>query len=127
MAQAKTNLTGRWSIKSMSMWDADYINEEVPGYFDFGEKNLGSFHFGYVQGEVDYRLTERDGKPAVEFSWTGFEAGGGDECSGRGWMVLESDTLTGMFFFHCGDESEIVLGGEPKTKPKTPKTSRKRA
>ncbi len=109
MAKVKTNLTGRWSITSMSMWDDDYINEEVPGYFDFGAKNLGSFHFGYVQGEVDYRLTQRDEKPAVEFSFTGYDTGGGDECSGRGWMVLDGDTLTGMFFFHCGDESAIVL------------------
>ena len=43
MARAKTNLTGRWSIQSMTMWDDDYINEEVPGYFDFGKKNLGVF------------------------------------------------------------------------------------
>jgi hypothetical protein len=109
MAKAKTNLMGRWVVQSMSMWDDDYINEEVPSFFDFGKKNLGSFHFGYVQGDVDYRLTERDGKPAVEFSFMGFDAGGGDEGSGRGWMVLEGDLLTGMFFFHCGDESEIVL------------------
>lgn len=109
MAKAKTHLTGRWSIKSMSMWDDDYINEEVPGYFDFGKKNLGSFHFGYVQGEVDYRLTERDSRPAVEFSFAGFDAGGGDECSGRGWLVLEGDELKGMFYFHQGDDSGIVL------------------
>ena len=118
MAKAKPNLTGRWSVKSMSMWDDDYINEEVPGYFDFGKKNLGSFHFGYVQGEVDYRLTVRDGKPAVEFSWAGFDSGGGDERLGRGWMVSEGDTLTGMFFFHCGDESEIDLERAAETRKK---------
>jgi hypothetical protein len=61
------------------MWDNDYINEEVPGFFAFGEKNLGAFHFGYCQGELDYRLMPRDGKPAVEFSFTGFDQGGGDE------------------------------------------------
>jgi hypothetical protein len=111
MAKSKPKnwIEGRWFIESMSMWDDDYINEEVPGFFDFGAKNLGSFHFGYVQGQIDYRLGEKDGKPAVEFSFTGYDAGGGDECSGRGWMVLDGDTLTGMFFFHCGDESEIVL------------------
>jgi hypothetical protein len=118
MSKAETKLTGRWSVVSMSMWDDDYINEEVPGFFDFGERNLGSFHFGYVQGETDYRLTQRDGKPAVEFSFMGFDAGGGDECSGRGWMVLEGDMLSGMFFFHCGDESEIDLKRAPKSQKK---------
>jgi hypothetical protein len=116
MAKAKTNLTGRWSVASMSMWDDDYINKEVPGFFDFGKDNLGSFHFGYVRGELDYRLTQRDGKQAVEFSFTGYDAGGGDECSGRGWVVVEGDTLTGMFFFHCGDESEIVLKRAAETR-----------
>jgi hypothetical protein len=116
MGKANTDLTGHWSITSMSMWDDDYINEEVPGFFDFRAKNLGSFHFGYVQGETDYRVTQRDGKPAVEFSFMGFDAGGGDECSGRGWLVLEGDTLTGMFFFHCGDESDIVLKRAAETR-----------
>jgi hypothetical protein len=116
MAKTKPNLTGKWSIQSMSMWDETYINEETPGYFHFGNNNLGAFHFAYVQGEVDYRLSVRDGKPAVEFSWTGFDRGGGDECSGRGWMVLDGDELAGMLFFHCGDESEIVLKRAAETR-----------
>ncbi len=62
---------GLWSIDSMSMWDKDYIDEEVPGYFEFGPDDLGSFQFGYVQGDVDYRVTERGDKPAVEFSFEG--------------------------------------------------------
>lgn len=71
MAKPKNWALGRWSIDSMSMWDKDYIDEEVPGYFEFGPGDLGSFQFGYVQGDVDYRLTERGDKPAVEFSFEG--------------------------------------------------------
>jgi hypothetical protein len=36
MAGARTSLMGRWSIQSMSEWDDDYLNEEVPACFDFG-------------------------------------------------------------------------------------------
>ena len=44
---------------SMSMWDEDFINAEVPGYFEFGANTIGSFQFGYVQGELDYRSRSR--------------------------------------------------------------------
>ena len=59
MPKAKNWALGCWSINTMSMWDKDYIDEEVPGYFEFGPNDLGSFQFGYVQGDVDYRMTER--------------------------------------------------------------------
>ena len=111
MGQAKSKnwALGRWSIDSMSMWDKDYIDEEVPGYIEFGADNLGSFQFGYVQGGVDYRVTERGDKPAVEFSFEGGDGADGTPCSGRGWMTLDCETLTGMFFFHRGDDTEIEL------------------
>ena len=111
---------GRWSIDSMSMWDKDYIDEEVPGYFAFGPTDLGSFQFGYVQGDVDYRVTYRGDKPAVEFSFEGGDGADGTPCTGRGWMTLDGERLTGMFFFHRGDESESELTrtAENKTKPR---------
>jgi len=109
---------GRWSIESMSMWDDAYIDEEVPGYFEFGPHDLGSFQFGYVQGDVDYRVTERGDRPAVEFSFEGGDAADGTPCTGRGWMTLEGETLTGMIFFHQGDESEIELRREPERRAK---------
>ena len=54
-AKSKNWALGRWFLNSMSMWDKEYIEEEVPGYFEFGADNLGSFQFGCVQGYVDYR------------------------------------------------------------------------
>ena len=111
---------GRWSIDSMSMWDKDYINEEVPGYFDFGTNGLGTFQFGNVQGDVDYRVSERGNKRAVEFSFEGGDGADGTPCTGRGWMTLDGENLTGMFFFHRGDETEIELSrvAEKKVKPR---------
>jgi hypothetical protein len=52
-------------------------------------------------------MGEREGKPAVEFSWNGQDEM--DQAQGRGWLVLEGDELRGMFCFHLGDESGIVL------------------
>jgi hypothetical protein len=119
-AKPKNWAVGRWSIDSMTMWDTEYIDEEVPGYFEFGANNLGSFQFGYVQGVVDYRVIERDGRPAVEFSFEGGDGADGTPCTGRGWMTLDGDKLTGMFYFHRGDESGIELTRAPakKTKPR---------
>jgi hypothetical protein len=41
------------------------------GFFEFIEKGNGDFHFGYVQGHMDCRLTTREGEPAVEWTWGG--------------------------------------------------------
>ena len=117
-SKPKNWATGRWLIESMDQWGKKYTDVEVPGYFDFADNNLGSFHFGYVQGDLDYRLSQRDGKPVVEFSFEGGDGADGSPCSGRGWMALDDDdTLVGMLFFHCGDESGIELS-RAEEKPK---------
>src|SRR5205823_2858329 len=43
-------LEGRWRITWMEMWDQDFVDEEVEGYFDFEPNGRGSFQFGYVSG-----------------------------------------------------------------------------
>ncbi len=119
-SKSKAAIAGRWLIESMDQWDRDFIDEEVRGYFEFDARNSGSFQFGYVRGQIDYRLGERDDKSAVEFSWDG-----SDEMTpvaGRGWLVLEGDELKGMFYSHLGDESGIVLKREPEKKSKRKRT-----
>lgn len=101
----KSPFVGRWQIVSMTEWDEDYLNEEVEAYIELGANNLGSFQFGYVQGDIDYCTTERDGQPAVEFSWEGGDGADGTPLTGRGWAVLDDGTLNEMFFIHRGDES----------------------
>jgi hypothetical protein len=98
---------GRWQIVSMTEWDEDYLDEEVEAFIEFGPDNIGSFQFGYVQGQTDYRTTSRDGKPAVEFSWEGGDGADGTPMTGRGWAVVEGDELNGMICIHLGDESEF--------------------
>ena len=91
----------------MSAWDEGYINEEAEGYFEFDDRGGGQFHFGYVHGDMDCRLTTRDGEPAVEWTWNGNDEM--DPAQGRGWAVVRGGELHGMIFFHgAGDDSEFV-------------------
>ena len=115
-SKLKNWAVGRWLIESMDQWDRDFIDEDVRGYFEFDARDSGSFQFGYVAGQIDYRLGERDGKTAVEFSWDGKDEM--DPAQGRGWLVLEGDELKGMFYIHLCDESEIVLKRELEGKPR---------
>lgn len=104
----------------MTGWDEDYFNEEAQAYIDFEPNGLGSFQFGYVQGQIDWRTTSRDGQPAAEFSWEGGDGADGTPLTGRGWAVLDGDELSGMIFIHLGDESGFVAkrAGSPKRKRK---------
>ena len=104
-------ITGRWRITSMEMWDQDFVDAEVPGYIRFAKDGLGDFQFGYVQCGIDWRESERDGEPAVEFSFEGMDEM--TPISGRGWAVQKGEQLNGMFYFHHGDES-----GFTATKPR---------
>ena len=76
------------------------------GYVQFDDKGGGEFHFGYVHGDMDCRLTTRDGEPAVEWTWDGNDEM--DPAQGRGWAVVKGEELHGMIFFHGGDDSEFV-------------------
>src|SRR5271170_6325804 len=113
---------GRWRIVSMSAWVEEYIDEEEEGYFEFTDKGWGEFHFGYVHGHMDCRLTTRDGEPAVEWTWDGNDEM--DPAQGRGWAVVKGDELHGMIFFHGGDESEFVAQRSSQPPSKTKKAKR---
>ena len=103
MATQQSQLTGGWRITSMEMWDQDFVDAEVPGYIEFKKDGLGEFQFGYVQCGVDWRASDSDGEPAVEYSFEGMDEM--TPTSGRGWAALKDGQLNGMFYFHQGDES----------------------
>jgi len=110
---------GRWRIVSMDQWDEKYLDEESEAAIEFEAHNAGQFHFGYVQGEIDYRLTIRDGMPAVEFTWDGHDEM--ESAQGRGWAVLDGEELKGEIFFHQGDDSGFIArraAVKPKRKTK---------
>ena len=105
-SKSQSPFEGRWRITSMEMWGQDFVDAEVEGFFEFGPNGLGSFQFGYVRGEIDYRDGTREGKPSVEWSWDGNDEM--DPAQGRGWAVLKDGELYGMIFFHGGDDSDFV-------------------
>jgi hypothetical protein len=107
-SKPKSPFTGSWRIVSMSGWDGGYIDEEVEAFIEFDKTGGGSFHFGYVQGQIDCQTTTRDGKPAAEFSWEGGDGADGTPLNGRGWAIFQGDELNGMIFIHKGDESDFV-------------------
>jgi hypothetical protein len=107
-----TPFTGRWRIVSLDEWDLDYVEEKRPAFIEFGADQMGEFRFGLTSGNIDYRITDRGGQAAVEWTWEGMDEM--DSCTGRGWAVLEGGELHGMFFFHQGDESGFVARRAPK-------------
>ena len=102
----KSPFTGRWRIVSMDQWDQDFVDDEEEGYVEFNARDSGTFHFGYVHGNMDCQLTTRDGVPAVEWSWDGDDEA--EPAHGRGWAVLGDNELHGNIFFHGGESSGFV-------------------
>ena len=105
-------IAGRWLITPADLWDCDALNLVAPASIEFAEDGSGSFGFITVQGEMDCREMEQDGRPGVEFSWEG-----NDECdpaSVRGWAVPRKDgSLRGRIFFHLGDDSGYSVWPHP--------------
>jgi hypothetical protein len=54
---------------------------------------MGLATFNLATSDIDWRETERDGEPAVEFSFEGMDEM--DPCSGRGWAGITDDELDG--------------------------------
>jgi hypothetical protein len=111
----KSPFVGRWRITHMEQWDQNFVYEEEEGFFKFDENGRGEFHFGYVHGHMDCRLTMRDGEPAVEWTWDGNDEM--DPAQGRGWALVKGNELRGMIVFHGGDESEFVAKMADAPKP----------
>jgi hypothetical protein len=100
------SVTGRWRIVEMELWDADAIDMLGPGFIEFDEDLTGQFQFIAVEGQMDCREGQRDGRACVEFTWVGNDDS--DPASGRGWAAqADSQTLEGRIFFHLGDDSSF--------------------
>lgn len=97
---------GTWRITEMEVWDSDYIDDVVPGFIRFEDRQSGEFQFGTVSGGIDYRLTERVGRDIIEFSWDG--QNDNDPGCGRGWALLEVNKMEGRLYIHGGDDSWFI-------------------
>ena len=97
-------LAGTWRIVEMERWDRKAIELVGPASIELTRNGRGSFRFIAVEGSIDARQVERNGRPAVEFTWDGTDEG--DQVCGRGWAVVEPDgSLRGHLFIHLGDDS----------------------
>ncbi len=113
---SRSGLIGRWRIVEMDLWDRDALDLVAPAYFEFASGERGGFGFIAVEGDLDYRYADVDGRRRVEFTWEGDDEG--DARTGRGWAQLESDgSLCGHFFFHAGDDSDFLAIREAEDSP----------
>lgn len=95
---------GRWRVVETEVWDQEALDLVAPAFIEFGDDGTGRIGFIAVDGWIDWRSAEREGRPAVEFSWEGSDDGA--PVNGRGWAVLDAeDSLRGRIYFHLGDDS----------------------
>jgi hypothetical protein len=98
---------GYWRITDMELWDQEARDLVVPAHVTITADGDSEFQFIAVIGFMDCIFGQRDGLPAVEFSWQGEDES--DEALGRGWAVLEKpDLMRGRIFFHHGDNSAFT-------------------
>jgi hypothetical protein len=116
---------GRWKIIAMELWDEAYLNLVVPAHISFDDEAQGNFQFGAVEGGLDCRFSEPDGRARVDFSWEGFDDA--DSSSGRGWAELAPDgQLNGRLYIHNGDDSAFHATRDVRNATKShPKARRK--
>jgi hypothetical protein len=105
-AEARRPFVGRWRITEMELWAGEDLDLLGPARLTLSRDGAGEMSFVAAEVGLDYRVVERDGQPAIEFSFDGFDEG--DHISGRGWAVFDSDVLRGCIFVHHGDESSFV-------------------
>lgn len=89
----------------MSAWDQDYIDEIVPGRIVIRKNATGEFQFGCVQGEMDCSMDAIGKQRCLGFSWEG--ADDAHPVSGRGWLVVAGEEITGKICFHHGEASSL--------------------
>jgi hypothetical protein len=107
-----TRIKGYYPITEVEPWDQVELDAEDDPFIRF-ERDGGEFQFGCVCGDMDCEHTTRDGKPAVEWSWTGNVEE--DDVTGRGWAVLQADgSLVGRIYFHEGDSVGFTAAWKPK-------------
>jgi PAS domain-containing protein len=101
-----SNILGGWRIIEMELLDGETVDLMGAALIEFGQDQTGRFRFVAVEGWMDCRHEQREGRPHVEFSWEGHDDS--DQAHGRGWATLANDgSLQGRIYFHMGDDSSF--------------------
>ena len=101
--RAKQTLLGTWRILGTELWDLDDLDLIEPAYLMLEPRGHGRLGLLAIEATLDYRVVQREGLPAIEFSFEGSDEG--DRISGRGWAILEGEQLQGRISIHHGDDS----------------------
>jgi hypothetical protein len=116
-AAARRPFVGRWRITDMELWTVEDLDLLGPARLTLARDGCGTMRFIAVDVGLDYRVVERDGQPAIEFTFDGIDEG--DRVSGRAWAVLAGDELRGRVFFHHGDDSSFTARRAAHVTPQT--------
>ena len=83
----------------MDLWDRDAIDLGGQAIIEITADGRGSFRFIAVEGFIDARRVDLDGRRAVEFSWDGYDEGD------QGGCLDEDGSLRGHLFVPAGEDS----------------------
>jgi hypothetical protein len=120
MAKARTakhSLLGTWRIVETELWDVADLDLMDPAHLTVEPKGHGRLGLLAIEADLDYRVVQREGLPAIEFFLEGSDEG--DQISGRGWAILDGERLRGHLFIHQGDDSGFTAVRET-TSPRGP-------
>ncbi len=117
---ARQPFVGRWRIREMELWTSGDLDLLGPAQLTLERDGGGAMRFIAVDVRLDYRAVQRDGQPAIEFSFDGIDEG--DRVSGRGWAMLRDDELHGRIFFHHGDDSAFAARRTAHMAPRPTRT-----
>ena len=95
-----------WRIVETELWDVDDLDSTDPAHLKLEPKGHGRLGLLAIEANIDYRFVHREGLPAIEFSFEGFDEG--DRISGRGWAICEGERLRGRLFFYQSDDSAFT-------------------
>jgi len=101
MSKVPSIFVGSWRIVEVDVWDQDFIDLVQPGEFLIERDGLGSFCYGAVEAEIDWREEGEGEAMKMAFSFDGFDEG--DPISGQGWARVRGRQVEGEFAFSDGD------------------------
>jgi hypothetical protein len=70
--QAVAALRGTWRLIETELWDVEDLDLVESAHLTLGPGGLGELQLIAIGAGIDYRISEREGIPFVEFSWAGW-------------------------------------------------------
>jgi hypothetical protein len=114
----KPQYLGTWRITEMEVWEAAYVNLAGPGQFRINRDGSGFMQFGVVKAALDCRMEQIGPIERLEFTFQGVDEE--EAISGRGWLTVSGEAMTGQICFHRGENSGFTGRGRDPGYPGPP-------